>query len=95
MGRRVHYSPSRAALSGDRALEAIESSGSIAVDIKGARANPGFEFRVDIDTHVGVCDQEIKDSEAETQRTVRPIGAQLETLADVTAELMIGLYIES
>ena len=44
-------------------LETIESS--ITVDIKGV--NPGF----DVDTHVGVYDQEIKDIEAETQQTIQ------------------------
>ena len=60
-------------------LETIESS--ITVDIKGV--NPGF----DIDTHVRVYDQEIKDIEADTQKTIKSHVSSLETLADVTEEL--------
>ena len=60
-------------------LETIESS--IMVGIKGV--NPGFN----IDMHVSVYDQEIKDIEADTQQTIKSIESKLKTLADVTEEL--------
>ena len=63
-------------------LDTIESS--IVKDIKGI--NPGF----DLDTHVDVYDQEIKDIEAETQQTIKSIEDQLTTLAEVTEKLTSG-----
>ena len=60
-------------------LNTIESS--ITVDIKGI--NPGFE----VDTHVGVYDQAIKDIKADTQQTIKSIKSKLKTLADAAEEL--------
>ena len=63
-------------------LDTTESS--ITLDIKGA--NPGFN----IDTHVEVYDREIKDIEAETQKTIQSLESMLKSLADVTEELTSG-----
>ena len=50
-------------------LEPIESS--ITKDIKGI--NPGF----DIDTHIEVYDQEIRDIETETQKNIQSLESML------------------
>ena len=60
-------------------LDTIESS--IAKDINAV--NPNF----DLDTHVDVYDREIRDIEAETQKTVKSLESMLKDLADATEEL--------
>ena len=60
-------------------LDTIESS--IVKDINDV--NPHF----DLDTHVKVYDQEIRDIEAETQQTIQSLELMLKDLADVTEEL--------
>ena len=63
-------------------LETIESS--IMGDIK--VANPGF----DINMHIKVYDQEIRDIETDTQKAIQSLVLMLKLLADVTEELTSG-----
>ena len=60
-------------------LDTIESS--ITKDIKGI--NPDF----DIDTHIEVYDQEIRDIETDTQKPIESLESMLKNLSDVTEEL--------
>ena len=78
MDRRSYCSPSRVTLSGH-----LTPLNPPSRRISRVYINPDF----DIDTHIEVYDQEIRDIETDTQKTIQSLESMLKNLADVTEEL--------